>query len=75
METFIIAFFSLFVGAIILFYIIKGAIKEAVDERMSPFLKLYSAVLRHQAKQQGMTDEEIDKAWMTEKMWIKKYKK
>jgi hypothetical protein len=71
--------FEIIIGSIIAlaitYYIILGAVKDAIHSKMEPHLKLQSAVMRHQAKQNGMSDEDIDKAILTDKEFKKKYSK
>lgn len=61
------------IGLFISYFIIRGAVKDAITETMDKHLKIQSAILKHHAKQAGMDEWEIDKAWMTEKQYKKKY--
>jgi hypothetical protein len=57
------------VGLVIMYYLIRFAVSGAV----SKYLKIQSGIMRHNAKQQGMSDAEIDKLWMSEDDWNKTY--
>lgn len=70
MEIFIYAL----VGIIITYFLIRFSVEDAITKKMGAHLKIQSAILRHQAKQAGMTEEEIDRAWMNPKQLNRKYK-
>jgi len=71
MEIFLIA-----VGAIILnYFVMREAIIDGIKKTLLTHSKVQSAILRFQAKQAGMTDEEIDKAFMDAKQLKRKYPK
>lgn len=61
------------IGLFISYFVIRGAVKDALTETMEAHLKVQSAILKHQAKQAGMSDEQIDRAWMNDKQYKKKY--
>lgn len=69
LETIIISTIALAIS----YYIIRGAVKDAVQTRIEPYMKVQNAILKWQAKQAGMSQEEIDKAWMSDKQFKKKY--
>lgn len=71
MEIFLIA-----VGAVLLnYFVMREAIIDGIKKTILKHSKVQSAILRFQAKQAGMTDEEIDKAFMEPKQLNKKYPK
>lgn len=63
METTFTYLIAAIISLIIFYYLIRGAVKEAIIERMEPFLKMQTAYLRYLAKQAGMTEEQIKEVW------------
>lgn len=70
-EIIIISVISLFV----LYWVISGAVKDAIDSRLRPYLVIYAKMTKKQAEGFGMSEEEIDSILLTKKEFKKKYKK
>lgn len=61
------------IGLFISYFIIRGAVKDAISETMGVHLKIQSAYLEFMAKKEGMEQWQIDKVLLTEKQYNKKY--
>ncbi len=71
METLLISIIGLFVT----YFIIQGAVKSAIDEKISKLLTTQSAYLKFLAKQGGIANDDINRIVLTEKQYKKKHKK
>lgn len=74
METTIGYLMAALISLLIFYFIIKGAVKEAIFERMEHYQRAQTAFLKYLAKQQGMSDEDIEKALLGQKGWEWKQK-
>lgn len=61
------------IGLFISYFIIRGAVKDAITEKLDVHLKIQSAYLEFMAKKEGMEQWQIDKVLLTEKQYKKKY--
>lgn len=65
---------SFAIWLIIMYFIIKGAVKSALEDELIIYMKIQTKIMTHQAKQNGMSQEEIDKSWMSARDWDKKHR-